>query len=385
MPTPRHALVAFIVIAALPLGAGAQVDASVDAGAARLLQVDLPQSDVLTVGGRLRWQGLRGSLSTSAIGAQTASGAVTAQGTLAASLYASPLKRWRWEVGAGLSSFGASSALPTVNAMLALRQHLIIGSRAGAYAGLQGGGIVLDDIWRSALVGQLGGWYRRQAHVISFSLAATATRSELRIPFPELGTVYVETNPAQYVDAVGYWQREGGRVDFELGGGLRGGIEGVPGAAIWGAASVSLWMTPRMAIVASTGRALEDIVRGLPQARYHTIALRVGLRDRVRAFTPRPKLTFDAPVLTVDRRGNGPHVITVRVPKASSVELMGDFTSWEPVTLVGEGQSWTMECSLSPGAHHIAIRIDGGEWLVPANLPKIDDDFGGNVGLLSVP
>jgi hypothetical protein len=31
------------------------------------------------------------------------------------------------------------------------------------------------------------------------------------------------------------------------------------------------------------------------------------------------------------------------------------------------------------------LRIDDGEWSPPANLPVVDDDFGGRVGLLVVP
>jgi hypothetical protein len=31
------------------------------------------------------------------------------------------------------------------------------------------------------------------------------------------------------------------------------------------------------------------------------------------------------------------------------------------------------------------VRIDGGAWVAPANLPQIDAELGGTVGLLVVP
>src|SRR5689334_4597178 len=80
MSRPRHAPVAFLLIALAFQVADAQVDVSVDAGAAHLRQIDLPKSDVGTFGARVRWDGVRASLSSSAIGAFGSDGAYTAQG-----------------------------------------------------------------------------------------------------------------------------------------------------------------------------------------------------------------------------------------------------------------------------------------------------------------
>ena len=33
-------------------------------------------------------------------------------------------------------------------------------------------------------------------------------------------------------------------------------------------------------------------------------------------------------------------------------------------------------------AHHVVVRIDGGKWIAPANLPRLDDELGGTVGLV---
>jgi hypothetical protein len=77
--------------------------------------------------------------------------------------------------------------------------------------------------------------------------------------------------------------------------------------------------------------------------------------------------------------------IEVRGVSASRVEVMGDFTDWNPVMLESTGDAWRLERAISSGLHRIAIRLDGGEWIAPVNLPRATDEFGGVVGLITVP
>jgi hypothetical protein len=46
---------------------------------------------------------------------------------------------------------------------------------------------------------------------------------------------------------------------------------------------------------------------------------------------------------------------------------------------------WSITRAISPGTHRIAIRVSGGGWMVPPNLPRVADDFGGEVGIVIVP
>ena len=70
---------------------------------------------------------------------------------------------------------------------------------------------------------------------------------------------------------------------------------------------------------------------------------------------------------------------------AQRVELAATFTGWEPVALLREGDQWRLDRPITSGTHRVLLRIDGGPWLVPGNLPAAADDFGGSVGLLTVP
>jgi hypothetical protein len=64
---------------------------------------------------------------------------------------------------------------------------------------------------------------------------------------------------------------------------------------------------------------------------------------------------------------------------------MGDLTGWESKDLDRQGARWELRLTTQPGAHHVLVRIDGGKWIVPANLPRIDDELGGTVGLIVIP
>lgn len=74
---------------------------------------------------------------------------------------------------------------------------------------------------------------------------------------------------------------------------------------------------------------------------------------------------------------------TVRAPDgASSVQLLGDFTLWEPVAMTtgeraGERpRTWTVEVSVPAGTYHFGFLVDG-EWYLPDDAPDaVPDEWG---------
>src|SRR5262249_54151066 len=103
--------------------------------------------------------------------------------------------------------------------------------------------------------------------------------------------------------------------------------------------------------------------------------------EHARAFH-RPVVT--GPTMSVVRADSARRIQVV-VERAARVELMADFTGWNAVVLERSGGMWVTDRIIAPGPHRVAIRIDGGEWIVPANLPRVEDDLGGSVGLITVP
>jgi hypothetical protein len=144
-----------------------------------------------------------------------------------------------------------------------------------------------------------------------------------------------------------------------------------------------------MAIVLSAGRALADVTRAVPSVRYLSFALRFGQQHAslpITVPTHRQDLDRETGHLDVRAADDSTRVITVRADSASAVELMADFTDWEPVALTRTPNGeWSLTRPIVAGVHHVAIRIDGGPWVPPPNLTKAPDDFGGQIGLLAVP
>jgi hypothetical protein len=78
-------------------------------------------------------------------------------------------------------------------------------------------------------------------------------------------------------------------------------------------------------------------------------------------------------------------VLLVDAPRAESVEFMGDATQWSITRMrrLTSGR-WRAELKLPPGAHRLAVRADGGQWIAPPGLPIGNDEFGSAVGVLVV-
>jgi 1,4-alpha-glucan branching enzyme len=79
-------------------------------------------------------------------------------------------------------------------------------------------------------------------------------------------------------------------------------------------------------------------------------------------------------------------LLRLYAPGAKRVEIMGEFTSWTPVSLQakeGKGPEWTVALVIPAGVYRMNVRIDGGAWSVPIGVPAIADDFG-PVGILRV-
>jgi len=61
---------------------------------------------------------------------------------------------------------------------------------------------------------------------------------------------------------------------------------------------------------------------------------------------------------------------------AQRLEVLGDFSGWEPQTMIRDGRAWVLEIPLAAGTYHFGFLVDG-EWFVPEDAPgQVSDDWG---------
>lgn len=377
---PRLAPTVGALLVVLSRSLFAQASGSIDLGTAILHQPSIGSSGVLTAAGELSYLGSAGELSVNGVAARTPNDLYTGQGVLRAARYASPFQQARWELAATGSVYGVSGLGPSFGGQLLAREH-VGGLGGGGFFGATAGTIGQGGVWQRVFGGHGGGFLRlgpRQRDELSAVLAYTGAA-----PPAAFGPA------TRYTDLFGYWDHQGGMLELLVGGGARANTTGPLGTSGWASGSATLWMTPRMAIVLSAGRALADVTRAVPSVRYLSFALRFGQQHATSPITlPAHPQDGDQETghLAVRATSDSTRMIIVRADSATSVELIADFTDWEPVALARMPNGrWTLARPITAGVHHVAIRIDGGMWFPPPNLTKAPDDFGGQIGLLAVP
>lgn len=362
------------------LAAAARVDAqwqlTGDVGVSHLQQTGIPTGSTGTLGATFDVASARTWLQSSALASRAAQDRWTGQGLVTGTLIGPAASAPRWQLDATASAFGQSNALPTTSGELAARLRAggtALGGAIGGAGGAVAHAATSGETWRALA----DGWMATGLERLIGSAALTSA--------PVLGVVPPSqpTPRVRYLDLALGWRHEGGGLSVGASAGYRDGMGEVDNGS-WAAGDASFWVTSRAAIVLAAGTTLPDVVRGTPRSTYATAALRISARPHVRLAlgggNARPAIRAQ-----LVRTADGAQHIEIVAPHATRVELRGDFTDWEPVQLDQNGDVFRLGASLSAGLHRVSIRIDGGEWIAPANLPHADDGLGGTVGLITVP
>ena len=220
-------------------------------------------------------------------------------------------------------------------------------------------------------------WWRFSRSQLTAVLTQEWTRAELyagRGRSSPVGTV-----PVQYLEGGVDFRSENdvGEVHLSVGTRRDNGASHLFEQSFSG--SAAYWTGETTAVVLTAARQLPDYVRGGDAVDAVTIGVRFGQVSpsaaRGGSRVAMVQFTGSADVRTV----------RIHVPEARTVEIMGDFTNWEPRAMTRNGAAFESTMRVSTGTHRLMVRIDGGSWRPPANTPVVDDDFGGRVGLLVVP
>lgn len=288
----------------------------------------------------------------------------------------------RGEFAAGTAATAQQGSMPTVEVVGTARAHLLDLER-----GAWGGASVLrsfdGEFWRTTLAGDVGGWVRHGATVITGSAKPLQTTG---------GDLLTD------LESSAQWTHGG--IGWQASGGYRAGVSTTSRVAWLGVAATFL-VGHRYLVTASAGNYPQDLVQGLPGGRYLGLSMRLPARASTRPVAPstRPPTESgpDAPlpsawaravVAFVDTPDSGStlRLLRVRAPGAQRVEVSGDFTSWQAVSLArGRLSYWEMTIRVGKGTHRFNVRVDGREWIVPANVARVRDEFSGDVGVVVVP
>jgi hypothetical protein len=235
------------------------------------------------------------------------------------------------------------------------------------------------------IVGDAGIWARAGASILVLTAAPAVVDDTIRYTDTELAARWVTSR-------------------VEIGGvvGARAG-RGLPTVAgrsrAWGSVSATLWLREHLALVAGAGSYPVDFTQGYPGGRFIQAGFRMAIgRSDISSTRVRSRDVVAGTGSGSDHESAGGVIaafatehaagdavtLRVRAPEARTVEIAGDFTSWEPVPLARSADGWwTATLPISDGTHQLSVRLDGSAWVVPPGLMTMTDESGVS-GLLVV-
>jgi len=305
------------------------------------------------------------------------SGRASAQGFAAASQFLPSRGPLRAELSAVAGGSRYADLARFAHALGRLRVHRVA-ARRGGWLGLSLGSTAFGQGWRPVTQTGAGVWGGAGPARVD----ATATVTTV--------------GDTSYTDLEAFGRLPWGPVTVEAWLGARLWSRGA-GRGVYGEASASLPLNDMIAVVIGAGRYPTDPIRGTIAGRYLSAAVRItGLR----APRPGPPPLLIAPIrpgtdgqpetaaphLEIVPADSGRHVIHVAWDGPQSVDIVGDFTDWRPLALrlVGPGL-WEARVRIPGGTRRLSVRADGGPWVVPADVTEVRDEFGGLVGLVTIP
>jgi hypothetical protein len=213
--------------------------------------------------------------------------------------------------------------------------------------------------------------------------------SEARPLFSESPTASACARQSRFSDLEAMLRWEVGAVELSAAMGHRFGdsYDVTPDSRRWSSANATIWLNERVAIIGGGGRQPALPLRGLPARTFWMTGLQLAYAPISKTAVP-VALPHTVLVKSFEMKpgASGMQKIVIRVGGVETVDVMGDFSDWSPLTLIRRGRDlWELALPLSAGVHQINVRVDGGQWVSPPGMPVMRDGFNGEVGLLVVP
>ncbi len=296
------------------------------------------------------------------------------QGIMAAAWFTPSIGRASGEIALLAGGTTNRDGTNTTQAILSGRLHMSVGT-GGVWLGA-GRGIASDTLNRQKIVrGEIGGWARWASGTGSIMITPTRLHDSL-----------------SYTDAQIALQWEWPRLTVGVSGSGRSG-HNLPSLGeqrkTWGDISITAPLIQRLALVASAGTYPVDWTQGFPGGRYATVGVRVNLyetRTTPDVSLPTIPALSDDMVMRAISDSSGYTKFSIKVRKAESIEIIGDFTNWQAIPLIRDTTGWwSITLPIKAGVHQMNVRLDGGPWRIPKGLTPFVDEFGGSVGIITIP
>lgn len=375
---PATALMVAGAASAGPYRLDAQVAASVDLGVSDVRYDGFLPSAAASLSPSFRLERPRLYITGRGTLLRFESGNVSLQANASGSLFSGPLGRLRVELTGNAGSSRYADFASFSHLLLGPRLHLADDGR-GMWIGATLGTTSFGANQRPVTALAAGAWTERSGATWLVSLMTTGV------------------GDTAYIDFEGGARYQRGRLSLEASVGVRGRSTGA-GRGVYGEASGALAFHEWLSVILSGGRYPTDPIRGSVSGRYVGLSLRVGAwprrttrtmpaRQSVLPVRGSPDLD-DPPAASVATRSCacGGRTLVILAPGSKLVEVSGDFTDWNPVVPATDSLgAWVVSVPLAPGTYRFNLRLDGGEWMVPAGATRIRDEFGSEVGILVVP
>lgn len=370
--TRRWSTVGALLLCAPAAGLAQRTTASLDLGTARMRYADSLEANAMSASLSLQHHTSRISLEGSGTMSRL-DDAWSNSGNAAATFASRFGRRLTGELVTTAGGSAHSDGARTGQFLGAVRLR-IDGSSRGAWIG-GGVGRAWDGVWRATRQGESGVWLA--AGPMTAMMSATPT---------------VVGDTIRYTDASASLQR--GAANWDAGASLSvrigNPIPSLPtNRKVWGALSVTRWMSPSVGVEAAVGTYPVDFTQGFPGGQYVSLSLRLSPSRRsgidVSLAGRAAAVESDVRAFRTEKVSGGEYRISVFAPGASTAEVTGDFTLWKPRHLNRSAGGWfEVTVPIGAGTHQLNVRLDGGAWVVPPGLTRLLDEFGGSVGLLDV-
>lgn len=183
-----------------------------------------------------------------------------------------------------------------------------------------------------------------------------------------------------------HWEKSFFEINAQTGYRFGNNNDVTPDSRRWASASAVVWLSPDMAVVAGGGRQPANPARGLPARNYANLGVMLAAWPAMTEGAVPVEARASA-ISKFDISSAGPSLqrVQVHIAGVQSVDVMGDFTDWEPVAMVQRGRDlWEALVPIGAGVHQLNVRVDDGKWQPPPGTPTMRDGFNGEVGVLVI-